>query len=313
MKKTLGLAILVFLVSLASVTGVTAQARMVEPPAPQTAAQPAAPAGAPTQADAGWSWTSVKQKVIQTVSAWWHGSKNGQPTTTTTTQAPTVATTQPTEVVPSGHAGSITMSGPVTVSDSTDRFSWNPFKRFFASTKTDETPSTRHSVGADVNMKNVGSKINSLNVTRTAQAAVPFKDKNLIVGHNGIPVFEFRKFNSKMAGVKVRKIPLLNLGTEEVLDSKAFDLVNVLPFPDVPFEPAKQLSGPAVASTSEFIEMLGGAVIPTAPAIQIEVPVLQPEQKVTAEKISKLIYVLTNDIPVNLMPVTQIAEEDLKL
>ena len=68
-----------------------------------------------------------------------------------------------------------------------------------------------------------------------------------------------------------------------------------------------------MASNSTFKKMLGDDVNQAKPAEKIEIPILEAAKKVTGDKIAKIVYTLTPDVPYTALPVVAFNEEDLKL
>lgn len=164
-----------------------------------------------------------------------------------------------------------------------------------------------------VKIQNAAPEVNAIIAGRVATPAIPFKDDNLIMGHNDVPVFRFKALEAKLQKQEVKRIPLLNLGQEEILDSNAFKIVSIMPYPEVSSNAPKSLDEPDVASKSEFKKMLGDDIVQAAPAEKIEIPILEAAKKVTGEKIAKLVYTLKNDESYTPLVTIAFTEEDLKL
>jgi len=146
-----------------------------------------------------------------------------------------------------------------------------------------------------------------------ATPAVPFNDSHLVMGHNDIPVYPFKALEAKLKKQEMKKIPLLNIGQEEILDQNAFKIIAIKPYPAIPYIESKSLEEPAIASNSEFKKMLGEEVTQVLPPEKIDIPILEPAKKVTGEKIAKLVYELKPDVPYTALTVVKFTEEDLKL
>jgi hypothetical protein len=156
-------------------------------------------------------------------------------------------------------------------------------------------------------------QLNSIDPARVASPAIPYKDDNLILGHNDIPVFRFKRLESKLLKEQVRKIPLLNVGQEAILDSNTFKLVTIIPYPIVSDAKPRALDAPEVASNSQFRKMLGDDFEVAKMAEKIDIPILEAAKKVTGEKIAKLVYQLQPDSSYTALPVVKYTAEDLKL
>ncbi len=164
-----------------------------------------------------------------------------------------------------------------------------------------------------IRIQNAAPEVNAIVAGRVATQAIPFKDNNLIMGHNDVPVFQFKALQAKLKKQEVKRIPLLNLGQEEILDSNAFKMVSIVPYPEASSSAPKSLEEPEVASQSDFKKMLGDNINQAAPAEKIEIPILEAAKKVTGEKIAKLVYALKNDSAYTALPTMAFTEEDLKL
>lgn len=164
-----------------------------------------------------------------------------------------------------------------------------------------------------VRIQDAAPQVKAIIAGRVATPAIPFKDDNLVMGHNNVPVFRFKELQAKLKKQEVKKIPYLNLGQEEILDSNAFKIVSITPYPTVSSAAPRALEAPEVASSSEFKKMLGDDVVQVPPPEKIEIPILEAAKKVTGEKIAKLVYQLTPDLPYTALAVVAFNEEDLKL
>jgi len=78
---------------------------------------------------------------------------------------------------------------------------------------------------------------------------------------------------AKLHNQDLKKIPLLNLGQEEILDSKAFKVIAIAPYPEASYAAPKSLEEPEVASKSDFRKMLGDDVALAALPEKIEIPI----------------------------------------
>jgi tetratricopeptide (TPR) repeat protein len=183
--------------------------------------------------------------------------------------------------------------------------------RLPASVGDNTATTTDLNVPEQTKIEKVATQVKSINVARTAKPAVAFSPKHLIMGHNNVPVFEFKKWHAQMA--KVKRVPLLDLGEEEVLDNNSFSLVTITPYPTLATSQIKSLEEPALASASDFSKILGSPVAVANPPEPIIIPILAPEKKVTKEKVASIVYRLNPDIPYTEMAVNHFTEEDLKL
>ncbi len=157
-------------------------------------------------------------------------------------------------------------------------------------------------------------KVKELKVVRALTPGKKFNDKNLIMGHNDVPVFEFKKFRAKFQMKKVVPLPLLNIGEEQQLDAKMFPVVEIEPFPNARVHaPVDMLSSPELMTDTMFKTLLRPEVIKASLAEKIDIPSLPPEKRVTAEKINQIVFNPEAEQPVTVLAVTKINDEDLKL
>jgi len=166
---------------------------------------------------------------------------------------------------------------------------------------------------AKVSMKKAVEQVKVLQVVKVATKGVPFKDENLILGRNNVPVFEFKKFKARVLALKIKKIPELNIGSEAVLDSDTLKEFVVEPLPLVKFTDIKALDSPELLSDLKFKQELGESVILAKDQVVIDIPILTEKEKVTSEKIDKLVYKLDSEFQVVEMPVNKLNEEELKM
>jgi len=100
--------------------------------------------------------------------------------------------------------------------------------------------------------------------------------------------FEFKKFKAKILATHVRKVPLLNIGMEPRLDPNRFSSVEFDALPTVKYEETKALHEEPWMSNSQFKEALGNPVIAASGIQKLEIPILEPQKKVTVEKLASL-------------------------
>jgi tetratricopeptide (TPR) repeat protein len=168
--------------------------------------------------------------------------------------------------------------------------------------------------GPQVSMATVANEIKHSYPMKVKVAAVPYKDKNLILSHNGIPVFEFKKFKAKSQKSKIRHVPLLNLWSEPELEVGSIKELNVSPIQVLSFVAIPELKTPVVLSQNEFLKNIYGEnVVAAKPTEHLEIPFLEEDQKVTSEKILKLVYKLDQVSAFQEMPTVAFLSDDLKL
>jgi hypothetical protein len=141
------------------------------------------------------------------------------------------------------------------------------------------------------NWKASAQKIRELKVSRTITSAKKFDDKNLVMGHNNIPVFEFKKYRAKLQIKKVYPLPLLNVGEEATLDPNGFQLVNIGPFPDGRIHKIQELPTPLLYSENQVKEFLKPDLLKAMDVEKLDIPVLEADKKVTAEKINQFFLI----------------------
>jgi tetratricopeptide (TPR) repeat protein len=160
----------------------------------------------------------------------------------------------------------------------------------------------------------VASEIKKTKIVEAKTQGVAFRDSNLILGHNSVPVFEFKKFKARTSHSKIKQVPLLNIGHEAVL--KLLDSTNLrVPlFETVAFESLNAFTEPGLASSGDFQKnILGEPVLMAKDAEKTEIPYLEPDQKVTSEKIAKMVYNLEAVAAILGLPTVRFGADDLKL
>ncbi len=170
------------------------------------------------------------------------------------------------------------------------------------------TSEKRPSHTPSFNMSNATPKIRSLDLVRIAKRGQPFKDKNLKLGNENVPVFDFKRLKTVS-----KHVPLLNIGVEPTIDGQEFALVDVGAYSTATITKLETRPEPPIVSVAEFNEMLGPKVLPAKDMEKIEIPILYPENKVTAEKVMQINYTAKTEVAVTVEPVVHMDVEDLKL
>ncbi|MBK9293029.1 MAG: hypothetical protein IPM57_01040 [Oligoflexia bacterium] len=148
-----------------------------------------------------------------------------------------------------------------------------------------------------------------------AKPAVITNDKNLVMGRNNIPVFEFKKYEAKKIKLKnVIFVPLLDVGEEATLDPYAYKVVNLEKFPNAKIKTIQVLQGPEKIKEAEVKNLIKNTVFHLVQKTEkIIIPELEEDKKVTKEKIEKIVFNPQLEEKIVLLSIEPLNDEDLKM
>ncbi len=270
--------------------------------APKTADTPTQNAPAAKPAETGWSWNSIKSRMVTKLNQvmGWEDQKqqpNQNQLAQTGTQSPSQNQTAGSAQAGSEQAQMHTSTGTTTV-------------------MMPVAPVATRPVVNKAQMKEAAENIKEIKVARIAKPAVKTQDPKLSMDKKSqIPVFDFKKWSllRQTKGMSVGKVPLLKLGTEAELDDSTFAVIPIEPLPSVPQENITALPSPEVMSSKETAKLTDQKLAKVMPAEKIQIPALKAKEKVSRESLDKLVYTTEPDNTISLMPVVEISAEQIKL
>lgn len=170
-------------------------------------------------------------------------------------------------------------------------------------------------------MKQVADTVKAAPVYRTSKAG---RTGKVPLNKMGVPVFDLEKMVPKTvkkgkktvttyAVVRVTdKIPALDIGEEAAVANQDFTIPNV-DITRVEYKKFNELKSPEVWTRKEFDKNLGVALVPAGPAIKIKNKSdVEGIGIVTLKKVQDVAYKVAEDGAINLQPVKEMDEEDLK-